>query len=1347
MADPGSLEQAYLPIDRRLALASGVALPSRSSGAVLFVDVAAFTAMTARLTARLGPQRGAEALTALLDAIYTAMVAEIHAYGGSVISFAGDAITCFFAADDDGARALTCGLRLHSAAGSVRAPAGVGPVALKVAVCVGDVRRLSCGAAELQLFDVMIGAPLGSAAAIERGLAAGETGVDLAVAAALGPRLTVLARRSTGEVSFALVGGLASPPAPRPWPALPALSSERTRPWLLRHVREHMSIERGEFLGELRLCTIVFGRLGAAGDDAAMDAAISRVQRVIDRHGGALAQVVLGDKGDYFYAVFGAPVAHEDDASRALAACWELLAEGSRSFGIASGQTYTGAYGSPARRTYGILGPEVNVAARLMTAAPPGTILVSEQVARAAPEFRFAAAGALHLKGFEAPRAALRAIGKARPASAPRPGGRVVGKLKERSRMAGRLEALTRGESGVVVLEGEPGIGKSTLARELVALAEERGVRALIGAAAAIEAATPYYAWRSVLQELLGLLPGATAGSSAAVRAALADPALGPLLPLANAVAALDLAETAATAGLTGERRGNMTRDLVARWIREEMAGRPLLLVIEDVHWMDSASWALALTARFEVAPLLMVLVTRPIPAPQPPPLRQLLADPTCLHVHLTGLEPAEILAMIEARLRVDALPAAAAAWIHERAAGHPFFSQELAFALRDKGLLAIEGRRCWLTQVEGDLRALAFPSTIQGVIASRVDLLAPAAQLTLKVASVVGRVFSGEVLRGVYPSEGDVAALAGHLEAFTALDLTRVAAPAPALRHEFCHAVTHEVVYELLLFVQRARLHRAIARWYEVRSPVEAAGTLALQLAHHWDRAGEPDQALGYLLAAGERSLAEGAYQEAIVALEQALSLEAACVRRAGREEQARRRILLGDALSRVGKQAQARTLLLEGLMLLGAPYPATRGAAAATVARLALRQLARRLWRWGRSADSVERAPRRTGDSAAELVMRAYLPLSVIAYTQNDRIAVLYAGLFRVDRAERAATAAGELARAYAVMVLIAGAARLGALQGEYRRLALAQLEAARGREEATWAMQVLAISALGEGRLAEAEALFERARAESAATGQIRLWEELTAGYAHCLRHRGAWSAADEAFTALFERARRQGDTQAQGWGLANSGYIAARRGDFARARALIDRARSTDGELDAIGESKRLYAAVLIGLRSGDDAAAAAAFAALTPLIAAAPIAYNMLHAHLGASEYQLAALERGGGAEAARAARRWVERLDSYARRFAIGAPYAAMHRARYLAATGGGERAVARALSRALTSARALGLPMNEAEALIGAATLLREVAPTRRREQLLAAQEILRELGAAWELARVAALLEPAGQ
>jgi len=159
---------AYIPIDRRLAIARGETLPDRARGAVLLADISGFTNLTERLVRQLGPQRGAEELTRQLNAVYGALIAEIHDYHGSVIGFSGDAITCWYDGDD-GRQATACALAIQDfLSGFGLAPAARAtqkPFSLKVAVAAGHARRFLVGDPDIQSIEALAGSLLDRVAA------------------------------------------------------------------------------------------------------------------------------------------------------------------------------------------------------------------------------------------------------------------------------------------------------------------------------------------------------------------------------------------------------------------------------------------------------------------------------------------------------------------------------------------------------------------------------------------------------------------------------------------------------------------------------------------------------------------------------------------------------------------------------------------------------------------------------------------------------------------------------------------------------------------------------------------------------------------------------------------------------------------------------------------------------------------------------------------------------------------------------------------------------------------------------------------------------------------------------
>ncbi|HMA37837.1 MAG TPA: AAA family ATPase, partial [Chloroflexia bacterium] len=693
-----------------------------------------------------------------------------------------------------------------------------GTLAMKVAVVAGPVRRFLAGRPAYGIREVLAGATLDRLAATEQQAGAGEVVLDAETAQTLAGQIAVTEWRAG---HYAVLGAVTEPAAPQPWPALPAgvPTAEQARAWLLPPIYERLRTAPGEFLADLRPAVALFLRFGTLdydGDPASgrtLDAFICHVQEILARYEGFLLQLTIGEKGSYFYAVFGAPLAHADDPLRAVAAARELQAPfpglGPVQIGISSGRMCAGPYGSAAQRTYGVLGDEVNVAARLMAQAPPGGILVSGHVADAVDgRFRLTAQGTIPVRGRQRPVPVALVTDLAPPAAAEsRVGGAgaptaLVGRAREYTWLAAQVAAVAAGAPGrLVIVAGDAGVGKSRLLAEVRREAARQGLQVLNGAGDAIEHTVPYHAWRGIFSAILGLdqIP-APAGRRAVIQAqGAADPWLARNLPLLNPVLGLDLPETPFTAALDGEARGQHTRALLLHLLATATQRAPALLILEDAHWFDSASWALALAAGTAGPggrpPFFLLLATRPLDPP-PAEYRQLLAMPQAQIFPLQPLDRHEIGELVCARLGVRALPAPVAALIAQKAEGNPFFSEELAYALRDTGLIQIVAGECRIAPGAGDLATLDFPDTIGGVITSRIDRLLPAQQLTLKVASVIGRVFALRTLDGIDPRPRDIPQLAGDLAALTQLDLTQLDSTDSDPAYLFKHIITQEVAY-----------------------------------------------------------------------------------------------------------------------------------------------------------------------------------------------------------------------------------------------------------------------------------------------------------------------------------------------------------------------------------------------------------------------------------------------------------------------------------------------------------------------------------------------------------------------
>ena len=879
----------YLAMDRRIGLAAGASLPTRMTGSALLADISGFTPLTEALVEQLGPHQGAEELTRLLNAVYTALLSPIHDYGGSVVCFIGDAlIACFLG--DEGARGLACGLAMQRAMASfenVLLPhGGRVELAMKAAVTTGPMRRFLVGDRSVRQIDVLAGHTVDRLSDVEHEAQPGDVLAAPEVMHTLQDRVLVGAWRGP----YPCIQGLREEPAGAR-AAEPDLDPELLRPYILSPVYERVLAGHGDFLAELRPVTAIFLKFEGIDydkDDRAgekLDAYTSWVQEEVARHGGDVLLLTTADKGSHLYAVFGALEAHEDDASRALAAAHRLLeVPHSLSFirgiqiGVSYGRARVGAYGGETRRTYGALGNVVNRAARLMGIAPPGEIRCSQSVVdRSKGSWSFESLDAVELKGLEGPQPVFRPV--ARWVAATEPSTALIGREIEHADLMAALHEAASGNRRTRILVGEAGIGKSRLIHELVEVARHEGFICLVGTGDSIEQHTAYRAWRELLTAFFGLdeaLDPQARRQQVRERVLALDPEGEQHIPLLNDILALDIAETPLTAGYAPEIR----RESLAVWLGGLLANdattHPLLLVLDDAHWLDSLSWDLALSVARSVvrAPVMIVITHRPFGEPEPPSLSALRTLSHARRMQIGALPGEATLHVAAAHLGLapDALPGDVRELVLERAGGNPFYARELVRSLLDTGRLVVEHEGCRLTVGVDKLRE-SVPETLEGVVLSRLDRLSNDEQLTMKTASVIGRSFLFRTLENVRPTSIQDSELHAHLANTTRRQFTVLEAKEPELLYAFQHAVTQQATYDTLLFEQRRDLHHSVAAWYESTYAESLAPHFPL-LAFHWNRAGQDEPEYRYTMLAGDQAARQYANAEAAAYFTRALAL-----------------------------------------------------------------------------------------------------------------------------------------------------------------------------------------------------------------------------------------------------------------------------------------------------------------------------------------------------------------------------------------------------------------------------------------------------------------------------------------
>ncbi|HUO52176.1 MAG TPA: AAA family ATPase [Gemmatimonadaceae bacterium] len=1265
----------WLPrmLQRLLDDGRAAALPAggRGNAAALVMDVTGFTALTERLAAR-GPA-GAERLTELLNARFGAIIDTVARHGGDITHFAGDAIAAVWRADDDPyrepvlERAAACARAVQAL--PAMAEPGEPPLLVRAGIAEGEMWWALLGGGEDRLF-VAGGAALAAAA-------------DAAAAAAPGAVGRGAAARAAGAVTTRAPGDRASPDA--------AL-------FLPRAIRAHLG-QPERWLAEFRRVTVAFAAFGdrefAAPERlAAAQRAVRGAQGAVARWDGAVHQLVADGPGAVMVAAWGLPGnTHEDDARRGVEGALAMeraLAQAGMpaAVGVATGKVFCGVRGSAVRREWAMLGDTMNLAARLMRAAGSGVLCDAETTRAAGARVRMTAQAPVALKGKARPVEVFRpssAAAGAAPAAAPGralDATRTVGRAAELARIDAALARLAEGRGGVLVLEGEAGIGKSQLLAAAAARATARGVRVLRGDADAVESATAYFVWRGVMAQLFPPAAGATAGER--VLAALADaPALRARAPLLNDIAALEIPESEETARMESQGRADALRDLVAALLRRAGARERVMVMLDDAHWFDSASWALAAAAARRAPEVLFVIATRPLGAPLPAAYQQMMAG-GAERVVVPPLAASDAGALVCARLGVSALPPAAAALIMEKSQGNPFFAEQLALALRDGGQLVVEGRGCRMAGGADALRAVRLPDTVQGVITGRIDRLLAPEQLTLKVASVIGRSFPFRTLRDVHPAEGERGRLRGQLDHLTALDLTRLEAPEPALTHLFTHVITQQVAYDLLSFAQRRELHRAIARWYEARHAADLSPHLAL-LAHHWGNAEEYATAVGYLERAAAQALERYANEEVLRFIGDARALAAKGGLDVGEARRARWEWSEGEALLKLARYAESRAHFLAALRLLGHPVPEGR---LALLGRLAA-ESARQAWR-----RALRRAPRaRDAEERAALLLASHVHqrLAEVGYWSHDILTLTHSAVASVNLAEPAGTTR-ELQMADHVLGFVAGLAGSRRLFERYRRRSAEVGAHVEHVETAAFGAQLDAIYFNGTGEWASLHEAAKRAGAGFERIGD-RFRQQtcvVLRGWGHL--HEGDAAAARARFEEAYAMVRAEGATQVQVWSVA--GLMAVELHETGRAPA--ERIAALESLLaQGVDHSDAIMCHGLLveaHAAAGDLAAARAHADAATPLIDKFPPAsFHTLLGNHAVAMRRIADHEWERTGASGRAARHALRGLGAFARSCRIGRPRAWLARG-MLQRAAGRRRLARRSFRRALAEAERLGM-------------------------------------------------------
>jgi len=778
-----------------------------------------------------------------------------------------------------------------------------------------------------------------------------------------------------------------------------------------KHLAEKILTSKAALEGERKQVTVLFADLKGSMELLAdrdpeearkiLDPVLERMMEAVHRYEGTVNQVM----GDGIMALFGAPLAHEDHAVRACYAALRMQdavrrysdelrrAQGVEvqiRVGLNSGDVVVRSIGSDLRMDYTAVGQTTHLAARMEQLATPGSIRLTAETLHLAEGFvQVTPLGPVPIKGLGEPVEVFELVGagvaRTRLEAAARRGlTRFVGRTAELEQLGGALDRARLGHGQVVAVVGEPGVGKSRLFWELTHSHRLDGWLILQSGSVSYGKATAYLL---VIELLRGYFEIDSRDDPRKIREKVTGkvltvaPAVGVAVPALLALLDVPI-EDASWLALDPVQRRQRTLDAVKHLLLRESQGQPLLVIFEDLHWIDAETQALldALVESLPTTRLLLLVSYRP-------EYQHGWASRTYYsQLRLDALPPKSADELLDALLGPEAALGPLKRLLVERTDANPLFLEESVRALVETAALAGERGAYRLTRPVENLK---IPATVQAILAVRIDRLAPEAKRLLQAAAVIGKDVPMPLLLAIADTpEPEVRAELTHLQAAEFLYETRLF---PDLEYTFKHALTHEVAYQGLLHDRQRALHARITEAIE-RLSTERVAEQAERLAHHALRGELWEKAVAYLRQAGLRAMARAANREAVAHLEQALGgLRHLPETRETTELTIDIRIDLRNALHPLGDQARMGDHLHEAEVLarpLGDQHRLARIATFIVIQCLATGDYNEAV-RFGQEALSIART---LSDRSIEVVATSYLGITLVARGEFSDAATLF-------------------------------------------------------------------------------------------------------------------------------------------------------------------------------------------------------------------------------------------------------------------------------------------------------------------------------------------------------------------
>lgn len=874
--------------------------------AILIADITGFTALSEKLS-KIGKE-GAEEITEIVNNYFSHLLDIIFMYGGDLYHFSGDALSAFYYGDTGGKkekelRALLSAWEMKKILkefGRVKTSQGTFPLKVHITLHTGKIKLLKVGMKDVGLFYLGTGKTTNEVEKLEERGKAGEIILSDKFYEMVKEKIKIEKRGKDGysikdvnaEIQmrkikrYGISGG-------KRGKLIEVI--EKLKPFInpILFNKIIASPTGLEVWGEHRKVTVLF--LNFQGfdfdnDDKAvinLQRYFSELESIVERYDGSIDKIDFASSGYNVMILFGVPFAHEDDEERAVSCAYEILSsiwsqtlKIKMRVGINSGFVFAGNVGSNERREFTVMGDEVNLAARLLSKAKRGDIIVSDSVNRKIKKvFELESLKTVQLKGKKKPEKIYRVMShKEKIVPFERLSGGesevLVGRKKELKELKDAIKKVEKGKGYTVTISGEAGVGKSRITREFIDLWLKKDYEFAMGSCQFYGKPISYHPWKEPISSFIGIEKESVEEEK---KEKIEDfmrsvnPSLCEWSPIIGELLGLDIEETKLTSSIDAKLRKQRLFDIIldilsfSKKTGKKRKKEPLLLVLEDFHWADSASCDLLnyIARNIKDMRILIVIVTRPVKKKW-----EFTKHPYHGEIVLKELKEKEIHNLIGSLIGISQPKEELVDFIKKQTQGNPFYVEELIRSLIERTILKkVKGE--WI--IPEDISGLELPETIQGVIMSRIDRLPASIKKVLLTASVIGREFDYSTIEGIYLK--DKKKLKGYLSSLQYFDLLLYHKTKKEERYIFKHILTQEVAYDNLSFKRKREIHIMVADFIEKKYRRAIEEVLGF-LTHHYHKGQNWEKAFYYSIEAGDKAKKAYANVEALSYYDRALEI-----------------------------------------------------------------------------------------------------------------------------------------------------------------------------------------------------------------------------------------------------------------------------------------------------------------------------------------------------------------------------------------------------------------------------------------------------------------------------------------